>query len=80
MNYNSQMKAFALDRALETCKLMGEPFAEDHSVAAKKVIEIADIYCDYTHDPIAEAEEAKVLADKKQAGDELERMKTAANA
>jgi len=53
MNYNAQMKAWAIDRALETVKL-----SKDES-SPENVIKIAEKYCEFTHDPEVMDEEAE---------------------
>ena len=72
MNYNSQMKAWAVDRALETLKISKE------TPTPEIVIEAAIKYCEFTHDAVAAEEEAKILADRKAEESEMERMKSEA--
>lgn len=67
MNYNSQLKAWALDRAIETFKMN-----ETKGVTAELLTELADKFCAYTHDAEGAAIEAEVKAKAKaQAIEEL---------
>ena len=48
MNYNAQLKAWAVDRAIETLKARALPFE------AIDVIAVATQYCAFTADPVPE--------------------------
>jgi hypothetical protein len=50
MNYNSQLKAWAIDRAIETLKV-----AAGGALTAAAVIEVANQYCAFTDTPEPEA-------------------------
>ena len=50
MNYNSQLKAWAIDRAIETLKV-----AAGGALSASAVIEVANQYCAFTDTPEPEA-------------------------
>lgn len=52
MSYDSNLKGWAIDRAIETLKLKNAPITGD------EVIALADQYCKYTYEPISPAEPA----------------------